>query len=141
MSIKRGDVIKRLAGGVVPIAAHPVIILLILGDTAIFSNITDIEKEDFIHCVLEPSDDPNIITKTSTFRYQDISEEKVAIFDSAINAGKMRNCGSLAIAAFNKIISGSQSSANGQIKPKFRTALKPASAVEVNPQAAARISN
>jgi hypothetical protein len=137
MSILRGDVIKRQVNGLVPAGAHPVIILLISVETAIFSNITDISKEDFVHCVLEPADDLKIITKPSTFRYQDISEEKVALFDSAILNGKMRNCGRLAVAAFSKIIAGSQLSDNGLIKPKYKALLKPISTVVSAPQATA----
>jgi len=125
MSLKRGDVIKRLENGVCPLGAHPVVILLVLGDRVVFSNITDIEKEDFIHCILEPDDDPRIITKKSTFRYQDIAEIRVLALEAAIKKGNIRECGQLKTGAFNKIIAGSQLPENGIIKPKFKTLLKP----------------
>jgi hypothetical protein len=134
MNVKRGDVIKRLVHGVCPEGAHPVVILHISGEMMIFSNITDIEKEDFVHCVLELEDDPKIITKRSTFRYQDIMEDTVLLFNSAIEKGNMRNCGQLAPAAFGKIITGSQLAENVNIKPKYRTILKPAPTTVVAPR-------
>ena len=94
---------------------------------AVLSNITDIENEGFVFCVLEPKDDPKIISIKSTFRYQSINEKKVADLERAIAAGKLKNFGNLAPSAFNKIISASQLS-DVIIKPKYRAMLKPVTA-------------
>jgi hypothetical protein len=125
MSLKRGDVIKVLENGVCPLGAHPIVVLFIEGDTAFISNITDIENEDFVPCVLELKDDPRIITIKSTFRFQSISEWSVTTVDRAIENAKLKNFGQLAVAAFNKIITASQLP-DTVIKPKYRTLLKPA---------------
>ena len=116
-----------LEGGVCPPGAHPIVILLINGDTAVLSNITDIENEDFIPCLLEPKDDPRILNIKSTFRYNQIKERSVKILEAAIDKGNLRHCGQLASAAFNKIIQGSQSP-EAIIKLTYKTMLKPAAA-------------
>jgi|ERR1035437_1995042 hypothetical protein len=134
MRLKRGDVVKVLAGGVFPPGAHPIVILTVLGDTAIISNITDIENEDDVHCLIEPKDDPKIITINSTFRYQSIKEQSVTKIEQAIIAGGLRYCGQLASIAFNKIIAGSQLP-GVIIKPKYKEILKPAPSIVVKTQA------
>ncbi len=127
MSLTRGDVVKVLENGVCPHGAHPIVILLISGDMAVLSNITDIENEGFVFCILEPKDDPKIITINSTFRYQSIKEKKVADLELAIAAGKLRYFGKLATPAFSKIIAASQLP-DVTIKPKFKAMLKPVTA-------------
>jgi hypothetical protein len=124
MSLKRGDVIKVLENGVCPAGAHPIVVLFIEGDTALISNITDIENEDFVPCILEPKDDPRIIKIKSNFRYNSINERSVAVMELAIENQKLRHFGQLSSTAFKKIIAASQLP-DTVIKPKYKTLLKP----------------
>jgi hypothetical protein len=123
VTLERGDVIKVLdPEGRVALPGHPIVVLLISGGSALFSNMTDIEKEDDVPCVLNPQDDPSFIEKRSTFRYQNIREQPVATLELAIKEKKLAYCGKLAPAALEKILAGVNLSR--LIKPKYRTKLQ-----------------
>lgn len=123
MNPKQGDVFKVLeADGRVAHPGHPFVVLLISGDSAFFSNITDYEKEDDLACVLHVADDPKILTKPSTFRYQNVTERPVADLARAIDERELLYCGNLASTALQKIIKGIALSR--RIKPKYKAALQ-----------------
>ena len=122
MNLQEGDTFELLSGGIPVPPSHPFVILLVKDSSVYFSNITDIEKEDFVDCVLHPTDDPAIITKKSTFRYQSIRETPLLKIESAFKAQQFRHRGQITKAAFDKIKAGIHKSK--LIKPAFRKILQ-----------------
>ena len=106
MSLQRGDVIKVVEHGKVVIEAHPLVILLVHGTELLISNITDIENEDEVFCVLEIKDDPRILTLKSTFRYQDIRLVPITLIEGSLEKGGFKYFGKLSDVAFAKILRG-----------------------------------
>jgi hypothetical protein len=90
---------------------------------AVFGNITDIENESDVPCLLPPEDAPAILTKNSTFRYQSISEGPLANLANAFAHRKLLHCGQLPSTVLQKILTGAATAR--LIKPKYRALLLP----------------
>jgi hypothetical protein len=90
---------------------HPFVVLFIESGQVHFGNITDVEHERYISCVLYPSDDPRIITKESTFRYRSLRVGALTKLQLAVRTGRIEVYGDLlARNAFEKIIQGAKDS-------------------------------
>ena len=120
---KPGDVFKFLGpDGRIAYPGHLFVILCVSGEKALFSNVTDIENEVDIPCLLEPKDAPEILTIISTFRYQNIREWPVAVLTRAFAEDRLLYCGVLPNAALQKILTGAATSR--LIKPRYRVLLR-----------------
>ena len=122
MNLRAGDTFQLLSDGEIVPPGHPFVILLIKDSIVYFSNVTDIEKENFVDCVLYPDDDPALIIKKSTFRYQSIRAIPILKVERAFNLQQFRYRGEISKAAFDKIKAGIHKSK--LIKPSFRRILQ-----------------
>jgi hypothetical protein len=123
VNLKPRDVFKVLEpDGSIADPGHPFVILLISEDMALFSNITDAEKEDDVPCLLRREDDPKLLTKDSTFRYQSIKDWPLSKLARAFANRKLLYCGQLSEAAFQKILAGAATAR--LIKPRYRVLMQ-----------------